>query len=422
MGKELSVREIAVCRACGHDRLETVLDLGNLCISDFVELGQEGDRAPLALALCRDCGLAQLRHTVDRDRLYRQYHYRSGVNEAMVAALRDVVEDACRRVKLGSGDVVLDVGANDGTLLRQYEGRGLRRVGFEPAAGFRADLSWMRPGDSWVSTYFPGPEWVERQPAKVISSIAMFYDMDNPSGFVQAIKERLHPEGVWVLQMPDLWTMLSRNAFDNICHEHLCYWPTRTLYRFLLRHGLKIEAMSNNAVNGGSVRYIVRHAPAKEWDESDATRSYQDYARAVRELGERVERLRQDTRGLLRQLKQQGKRVWGYGASTKGNTLLQHYGIGTELVEGIAERAPEKWGRYTVGTQIPIVSEEEMRRERPDYLLALPWHFAEGFRRREAAWEAAGGRWIVPLPELRVIGGEGHAGGLAQPFEADARA
>ena len=219
--------------------------------------------------------------------------------------------------------------------------------------------------------------------------------------------------------MMDLGAMVNANAFDNICHEHVAYYSLAPFVHLCRQVGLEIANMSRNDVNGGSVRYIVQH-PGRTWARFCGEEACSD--QAIHLFEGRVLRLRQQMLQFLHGLKRQGKRVWGYGASTKGNTLLQYYGITTDLIEAIAERDPRKVGRRTVATDIPIVSEEDMRREAPNYLLALPWHFIEGFRRREAAWEAAGGRWILPLPEVGVIGGGSDAGLQPQDAPSGARA
>ena len=404
----MQVKEITTCRSCGSTKLETVLDLGNLCVSDFVTPGQDEDRAPLELMVCEDCSLVQLRHTVERDRLYRDYWYHSGTNESMVAALRDVVEGACRRVELTPGDAVLDIGANDGTLLRMFPGHW-RRVGFEPADIFSKDLSWMRTGDTWCPTYFPPDEkWLMESifpsKPKIIASIAMFYDLDDPNAFMSAIRDWLHPDGVWVCQFQDLHAMLACNGFDNICHEHLTYWGQYAFYDLVARHGLRVVDVSHNKTNGGSVRYIVKHGnwnPPRP-EPKHATQFRYQLHRFSRE----VERLKETTLLMLTEWKAQGKTVYGYGASTKGNTLLQYYGIGPELLPAIADRNPDKWGRLTVGTHIPIISEEDMREQRPDYLFVLPWAFIDAFMKREHRFLASGGQFIVPLPTLTTLGQE----------------
>lgn len=396
----LAVREITTCRACDSSRLEEVLDLGVHAISDFVEDGSEPDRAPLVLVRCVDCTLVQLLHTVPRERLYSRYWYRSSTNESMVAALKDVVDDAASHVQLRRGDVWLDIGANDGTLLRQVKSLNpdVVRMGFEPAQNLFDEAS--EGGNVILPGFFP-PGYGVVQQAKVITSIAMFYDLDDPNGFVAAVRKWLHPDGAWVIQMSTLGQMIDQNAFDNICHEHLEYYSLGSLQNLLLRHDLRIAAFSANQVNGGSIRVIVKHgALHAPWSEFPLVGSQRDVAT----FAARVRGLKAETQHLLHRLRREGRSVLGYGASTKGNTLLQYYEITPDILPAIADRNPDKWGRRTAGTGIPIISEEEMRGRRPDYLLALPWHFMSSFSRRERAFLERGGRFIVPLPTLKLEG------------------
>ncbi len=388
------------CRLCGCPSFYSRLNLDNPYISDFVDkIDRKAPRAPLRLIECTKCGLVQLDYTVDRGQLYQRYWYKSGLNESMVRSLRDVVQDALTHVVLQPGDSVLDIGANDGTLLKQY-GPEVKRYAVEPSDTFAQDLKWMRPGDRYWHTYWPLPDWSDRMSCKIITSIAVFYDVDNLDGFVAAIKRCLHPEGVWIVQMMDLGEMVEHNAFDNICHEHLVYFSRGSMEYLLARHELAIKSVSHNDVNGGSVRYIIGHAP----EETVATPLAQQYDLGA--FGERVLQRRDDTLALLWELKESGAKVLGYGASTKGNTLLQMYGIGPELLPAIAERNPDKWGKFTVGSWIPIISEEEMRARKPDFLFVLPYHFIDGFKKRESVLLAAGTQFILPLPEVRIIGGD----------------
>ncbi len=390
--------EHTTCRACSGSTLLPVLDFGQMAISDFPKPGGKLDYAPLTLVQCPTCELVQLKHSVNRDRLYCHYYYKSGLNESMVAALRDVAEDAMRQVDLQPGDRVLDIGANDGTLLKQYP-KWLQRHGFEPS-----DIGYTVEDVGIWHDYFPPYQNFPSPPKvgyKIITALAMFYDLDDPTAFLEEVKRWLHPDGVFILQMPDLFTMLHQNAFDNVCAEHLCYWPTRTLYRLARKVGLRLSTMSTNAVNGGSVRYSFKHSEPFEKDEWPTGFYNADLAA----FAERVARLRDDTRALLTGLKAEGKSVWAYGASTKGNTLLQYYGIGPDLIAAVADRNPDKVGR-TMVTGIPIVSEDCFRRHHPDYTLILPWGFLDAFRAREADYLQSGGHFIVPLPELRIIGDE----------------
>ncbi len=393
----LEVRTITACRSCGSPRLESVLDLGLLAVNDFVSDGQPVDYAPLELARCEECTLVQLRHTVPRERLYRNYFYRSGTNESMVAALRDVVEDAASRVNLQPGDVWIDIGANDGTLLRQVPNH-IVKMGFEPASNLFREA--VKGGNLIYPGFFPPeydpPAWK----AKVITAIACFYDLDDPNAFVAAVKKWLHPEGVWVVQFQDLRSMLQANAVDNVCHEHLEYYSTQALADLLNRHGLIVADLSYNVVNGGSLRVVARHGQGKQCfplGSHERPADLVEFAREARSLKIRTVRA-------LEGYRDRGIRVLGYGASTKGNTLLQYYGITPDLLPAIADRNPDKWGKRTVGTNIPIISEEEARAMKPDYLFVLPWHFMDSFRKRERAFLERGGKFIVPLPTLRVEG------------------
>ncbi len=387
MGDDL-YRRVDACRVCGSDRLTTVLDLGTPFISDFLPPGDTGDRAPLVMARCEDCTLVQTRHVVAEDRLFRTYWYRSGTNESMRAALADVVEDARSRVALKPDDAVLDIGANDGTLLACYPDH-ICKHGYEPALALAAEGDYDHRG-----RFFPGPvvrlsHWLGRY--KVITSVAMLYAVNHPHGFVDAIKFLLAQDGVWVVQLQDLASVLRDRAFDYFCHEHLCLYSLHSFERLIHEHGLEIRDWSTNAVNGGSLRIIVGHGcqlktSVRPEDEPEAWASF----------GRDVEARKTETVALLKRMRDTGQQVIGYGASTKGNTLLQYYGIGPELLPCIAERSPQKWGRVTVGSGIPIVSEEEARAMHPACFFVLPWGFAEAFAKREDV------PLILPLPHLEL--------------------
>jgi hypothetical protein len=318
----------------------------------------------------------------------------------MIAALKDVVECAQAHVTLQPGDVVVDIGSNDGTLLRHYPS-DLYRLGFDPS-NIHAD------GDLHLcNSYFPTKSNHTLAPAKpkIITSVAMFYDLDDPNSFVSAIKDWLHPEGVWVCQFQGYEEMLSGNGFDNICHEHLTYIPKTCFVDLMYRHGLDVRAITQNSTNGGSVRYVVKHSdhtptphphrykhPSPSWHVTQLT-----------SLGEFIDTSRAAIHKALTQANRYSTCL-GYGASTKGNTLLQVYNIDHTHLSHIADRNPDKWGLRTVGTRIPIISELDMRQRDPEYLFVLPWHFIDSFTQRELAFLHNGGQFIVPLPELRLIG------------------
>jgi hypothetical protein len=391
-------------------------------VSNFVETTEETPKAPLELVLCDarrgGCGLLQLWHTVEAGFLYRNYWYRSGVNPSMRLALADITANVERLVRLAPGDIILDIGSNDGTLLRSYTTQGLRLVGFEPATNL---MPYAQDGTTAVINDFFTIERFQKMfgnvGAQVITSIAMFYDLEDPNTFVADVGACLDPEGIWIIQMSYLPSMLTQNAFDNICHEHLEYYSLLSLRVLLERHKLRIIDVTVNDVNGGSFRVAITHdrntsiapppgaADRMQRLESREKQLHLDDERAYRAFAERVERRKEQVTRFIRAEGAKGKTVYVYGASTKGNTLLQYFQLDHTVIRAASERNPDKWGKRTVGTLIPIISEEQARSERPDYFLVLPWHFLTEFREREKAFFASGGKFIVPLPHFQVLGG-----------------
>ena len=416
--------EIKKCRSCKNENLSPILSLGNLFVSDFIEeseLFSEERPYPLELVLCNNrtggCGLLQLHHTVSPSKMYRNYWYRSGVNKTMIDELNNIASMAEKIVRPGYQDIVVDIGCNDGTLLRAYTSSGIQRIGYEPARNL---MEYARKGtDRIFNDFFDGKLYKDvfgEKKAKIVTAIAMFYDLDEPNVFVGEVKEILDKEGVWIVQMTDLPSMLVLNAFDNICHEHLEYYSLSALEHLLTRHDLEIFDLETNDINGGSLRVYIRHKGSNIGNE----RVGRDIRIAERvafeeQLGlndmsayfnfaERVRRTTKSMCDFIKKEKAKGKKIFAYGASTKGNTLLQYLGLNHTTILAAAERNPIKWGKKTIGTNIPIISEEEARLAKPDYFLVLPWHFMREFLDREVDYLKGGGKFIVPLPEFKIIG------------------
>ncbi len=417
------VQTRSICRVC-EGELDSILSLGEQYVSDFLDPDEpDGVKAELELVLCRQCGLLQLRDTVPPESLYRNYWYRSGTNASMKEALAEIATEVAYLAHLSEGDAVLDIGSNDGTLLDSYQTEGLYKIGFDPSRNL-AEYS-KKVADAVVidffnaDTYFETPEVKDRRP-KAVTSIAMFYDLEDPNQFVADIKSVMHEDGVWIVQMSYLPLMLRQNAFDNICHEHLEYYALGSFEQLLDRHDFEVVDMQLNDVNGGSFRVYIRNRSAREDAFGDDT--YRGLARervagfrrreeelrldrvgTYQEFAQRVERVKGDVVGFIEQQVAAGKSIYVYGASTKGNTLLQYFDLDTTLITAAAERNPQKWGKVTVGSRIPIVSEEDARAAKPDHFLVLPWHFMEEFEEREKPFLLSGGRFIVPLPHFMLL-------------------
>ena len=405
------------CRVCNKKELEPVLSLGEQHIVNFLESSdQESIKAPLDLVLCNKkeggCGLLQLRHTVSGELLYRNFWYKSGVNQTMRDALRDITSKAEFLGNLKVGDLVVDIGANDGTLLRSYQKKGLILVGFEPATNLIKDTE--KGTTKIINDFFNYNSYIKEFPdrkAKVITSIAMFYDLENPKEFVEDIVKILEEDGVWVIQMNYLTTMLENNAFDNIVHEHLEYYSLNSLQFLLEKYGLKVFDVELNDINGGSIRTYIKHKECKKYEISDKVREIIEYENKIglddiqpyHDFAKRIADLKENTTNFIKTEVSKGGKVYVYGASTRGNVLLQYYEIDNRLISAAADRNPTKWGKNIVGSQIPIISEEQARKEKPDYFLVLPWYFIDEFKQREASYLLSGGKFIVPLPKLQII-------------------
>jgi len=393
------------CRLCGSNQLENVFSLGEQFINDFVEKDKvdDGIKAPLDLVMCANCSLIQLHHTAPQELLYsRHYWYRSGVTQTMRDALRDVSTTVERMVNLKSNDVVLDIGANDGTLLASYEVPGLIKVGCEPANNLIEMLSKHTEyvmHDFWSSERYNqlAQGWGIGK-AKVITALGMFYDLDDPNSFINDIQKTLAEDGIFVAQLMCLASMLQKNDLGNICHEHIEYYSYASLKYMLEKNGLEIFKIEENAVNGGSYRIFARHLDKGSIDFSEHC-SMSD----LLDFKKRIDYSRDKCVRFIKSEVKNGKTVYVYGASTKGNVILQYYGLDHTLITAAAERSPEKWGKYTIGTGIPIISEEEARKAQPDYFLVLPWAFFNEFYEREVEWRRKGGKFILPLSEFRIV-------------------
>lgn len=410
--------EIRQCRICANQDLRGILSLGDQALTGlFPRTAQESvNRGLLELVKCHGenaCGLVQLRHSFDSSEMYGEnYGYRSSLNQSMVRHLQSKVALLMQLQPLAAGDVVLDVGSNDGTLLSFYPQECLR-VGMDPtAAKFR---HYYQPGIEIVTDFFSAEAFrgrVGKKKVKILTSIAMFYDLEDPLSFVEEVAAVLADDGIWHFEQSYLPTMLALNAYDTICHEHLEYYALRQIQWLVEKCGLRILNVELNDVNGGSFAVTVAKANSAHRGNSDVVARALDLEQAAgletmkpyEEFKVRIFKHREQLIALLDKLASKGAKVLGYGASTKGNVLLQFCGITAARVPFIAEVNSDKFGCVTPGSKIPIISEDEARALNPDYFLVMPWHFRRNLLQREAAYLASGGKMIFPLPEIEVIG------------------
>jgi len=410
-----SYKQIDSCRISASTNLVTVLNLGQQALTGVFPKNKDEavTVGPLELVWCPESGLLQLKHSYNADEMYGDnYGYRSGLNQSMVDHLTEKVRYLQRLNPLNEGDVVVDIGSNDCTTLKAYSVPGIRRIGIDPTG---VKFTEYYPADvRLIPDFFSANAYreIEKSPARIVTSIAMFYDLEAPIEFAKQIESILADDGVWHFEQSYMPSMLRMNSYDTICHEHLEYYSLQAVEKILAQSGLRLVDVVMNSVNGGSFAITATKAANKsikanqaviDWLLEQEDRMGLNTPRPYRDFEERVFRHRDDLTRLIRTLNADGKKVLGYGASTKGNVVLQFCGFTADDIPAIAEVNQEKFGCFTPGTHIPIISEVEARAMNPDYFLVLPWHFKEGIIRREKEYLASGGRFIFPFPEIEIV-------------------
>ena len=342
------------------------------------------------------------------------YGYRSGLNQSMVTHLANKIGNLEKRIPMEPGDCVVDIGSNDATTLKAYTTSGLKRIGVDPTG--QKFANFYPPEITLIPDFFPAPSLkriIGASKVKIITSIAMFYDLEQPIEFARSIAELLDVNGVWHFEQSYMPSMIRLNSYDTICHEHLEYYSLHSVKYVLDRAGLKILDVQMNGVNGGSFAVtaarqdsaLIENVTVIDWLMEQEIRMRFDSPAPFREFEERVFSHRKALRSLVDALNGAGQKVFGYGASTKGNVLLQFCGFTSRDIPFIAEINSDKFGSYTPGTHIPIISDKDAAAMRPDYYLVLPWHFKDGIVRREQQFLASGGKLIFPFPEIEILGG-----------------
>ena len=404
------------CRVSKSSSLKTILDLGNQYLSGVFpkSKNQEIGKAPLELVWCNESKLAQLKHSYSLNQLYGDnYGYRSGLNMSMVEHLNQKIKKLEDKVQLKTNDLVIDIGSNDATTLKAYKDSEINKVGIDPTG--KKFKRFYNKDISLISDFFPTPKLQELFPsrkAKIITSIAMFYDLEDPTLFVEAIANNLDLNGIWHFEQSYLPIMLEKNSYDTVCHEHLEYYTIESIILILEKYDLKIIDIELNSINGGSFALSVTHKDCKEYEPNenyinkllDKEKSLElSNLLIFREFEKNVVKHKKDLKKLINNINNDGKKVLGYGASTKGNVLLQYCGITKQDIPFIAEVNEDKFGAYTPGSLIPIIPEEKARSMHPDFFFVLPWHFRDSILAREQEFMSNGGKFIFPLPYIDIV-------------------
>ena len=413
-------QEIKKCRICGNTRLAPVINLGEQALTGvFPAAGEVVERGPLEMVKCFSetgedvCGLVQLKHDYEMEKLYGDnYGYRSGLNKSMIGHLGAIVEKIENEISLIDGDLVIDIASNDGTLLSAYKNKKLELLGIDPTS---EKFGMYYPAHVKHVPNFFSAEVVKKmygdKKAKVITSIAMFYDLPDPLKIMREINEVLDPEGIWIVEQSYMPAMIDNTSYDTICHEHLEYYALKQFQWMAQTVGLKIIDVEFNDTNGASFCLTLAKKDSSYSEAVDKVRDFLSIEEArgfndravYEEFSKKSVQHKEDLLSLLKKLRGEHKKVFGYGASTKGNVILQYCGLTAEDIPYIAEVNEYKFGRFTPGTAIPIISEKEALAMHPDYYLVLPWHFKKGIIEREKEYLQSGGKLIFPLPKIEIV-------------------
>ena len=402
--------KIKYCRSCGSKNLIRILSLGNQYLSDFTKNKIKQKSFPLNIVLCKKCNLVQLDYTTPAKYLYTErYGYKSGINQTMQDELKGIARDSLKKIKKTKNKIVtIDIGANDGTLLKNYP-KSVYRIAIEPIKKLAKEAK--KNSNLVINDLFSFEALNKKSKnlkADIITAISCFYDMEEPNKFVEDITKLLKEDGIFVIQQNYLVEMLKQNAFDNIVHEHLEYYSLLSLNNLLNKHGMEVFDVELRELNGGSLKTYIAFKGKRR-----ITKAVEKLIKREKRLGldkksvyidfaKRIEKNKTKLIDFIKKENKKGKIIYLYGASTRGNTLLQYLGLNNKLIKYAVERNPEKWGKIITSVNIPIISEEKARKQKPDYMLVLPWFFKKEFLKREKAY-LKHGHFIFPLPKFEII-------------------
>ena len=399
------IKKVNKCLLCKNGKLKSLFDIGNLYVSNFVEKKNihKGIKAKLNLLYCYKCTLIQLSHLAPQEIMYRRFYwYRSGVTKTMKDGLKDLYKESLKYAKLKKNDVVLDIGANDGTLLSYYKNKNIKTIGCEPANNLK---KYLVKKCNFIINDFWNKKNLDKillknklKKPKIITAIGMFYDLEEPNIFIKDAADSLAKDGIFIAQLMCLKSMVKKNDLGNICHEHIEFYSLKSLKYLFENNGLEIFKIDENDINGGSYRIYCR-----KFKKGSIKLQNENVLKMMKDFVKRVELNKKQIVNFITKETRKNKKIFLYGASTKGNTVLQYYGLNNNLIKYAAERSPEKWGKYTIGSGIKIISEKKARSLKPDFFFVTPWGFINEFKKREKKWLNKGGKFLVPFPKFKIV-------------------
>ena len=400
------IKKVKKCLLCGRSKLRSLFNVGNLYVSNFVTKNNiyNGTKSKLNLLYCSNCTLIQLSHLAPQEIMYRRFYwYKSGVTKTMREGLKELFLDCVKKAKLKKNDVILDIGANDGTLLKYFKINKFKTIGCEPATNLKSELKKncnYLISDFWSKkTLFKLLKRKRIKKPKLITAIGMFYDLEDPNKFIKDAADSLDDRGIFVAQLMSLKSMIEKNDLGNICHEHIEFYSFKSIKYLFEKNGLEIFKISSNDINGGSYRFYCR-----KFKRGSIRLPKENILKMMKKFVYRVKMNKRITVNFIKKQIENNKKIFLYGASTKGNTVLQYYGLNKEMIPYAAERSPFKWGKYTIGTGIKIISEKQAKKMKPDFFFVTPWGFIKEFIKREKNWLNNGGKFILPFPKMKIIG------------------
>lgn len=406
--------KIKKCRSCQSQNLQFLFSLGRMSFTGkfSAKYNKSIPKDMLSLVICKKCKLVQLDRNFNPKFLYSEdYGYRTGINKTMTNHVKSIVREAINKVKPKNKDYILDIASNDGTLLNFYD-KKFNTVGIDPLVNkYRKNYKKINKKISDFFSYGVLKKNKIDKKFKIITALSMFYDLKNPNLFLKDLKKVLHKDGIFFLEHADLLSIIKNCLFDTICHEHLEYYSTKVIIDLMKKNNLRVFDIKQNKINGGSLRYLICHDEARYKENKnkislilkEEKKINLENKKTFTDFFNKINFVKKNTNKLILSILNNGKTIHGYGASTKGNVLLQYFNINNKSIPFIADRNNKKFNFFTPGTKIKIVSEKLSRKMKPDYYLVLPWHFKEEIIKRESKIIKQGTKFIFPLPKLTVL-------------------